>query len=98
MAEPLKVVLIQRCKRAGNARLVEDSLVWYTFLTRDTQSSPEVVQVKGVEPAFLSGIGSPCLTAIEQSTANKGLVHLYRDVHGQHGVFSGPYCQVGHGR
>lgn len=33
---------------------VED-VVWYTFLPRDTQNSPEVAQGKGVEPAFLGG-------------------------------------------
>jgi len=98
MAEPLKAVLGQKCKHAGDACRVEDSLVWYTILPRDTQNSPEVAQVKGVEPVFLAGMGSPRLAAIEQSTEHTGLVHLYLSVEGQHGFVRDPHYQVGHAR
>ena len=46
-------------KHAEDTCLVENILVWYTILPRDTQNSLEVSQVKCVEPAFLAGIKSP---------------------------------------
>jgi len=34
---------------------------------------------------------------VEQSTEHTGLVHLHLGVDGQHGVFTDPHCQAGHG-
>ena len=52
--------------------------------------------MEGIESAFLAGVQSPCLTAIEQCAKHTGLIHLHLGVGGQHGVFPDPLCKVSH--
>jgi len=57
-AKPPQVALGQECQQIlGMPCLVENILFWYTTLPRDTHNSPEVLQGKGGEPAFLAGLG-----------------------------------------
>ena len=52
--------------------------------------------MEGIESAFLVGVQSPCLTAIEQHAEHTGLIHLHLGVGGQDGVFPDPLCKVSH--
>ena len=59
MAGPSEVAQNKECKHSGDACQVEGILVWYMILPRDTQNVPEVLLVRGFEPALLAEIESP---------------------------------------
>ena len=92
----VQVALGKQGKHAWYSCLIQDILVWDMVLPGDAQNPSEVVQVEDIESAFLAGVQSPCLTAIEQCAEHTGLIHLHLGVGGQHGAFSDPLCKASH--
>lgn len=51
---------------------------------------PKILLRQGVESALLSGVEVPGLATIGYRAKHAGLIHLYLDADGQHGVISDP--------
>ena len=92
----VQVPLGKQGKHAWYSCLSQDVLVWDMALPGAAQNPSDVVQVEGIESAFLAEVQCPCLAAIKQHVEHTGLIHLHLGVGGQHGVFPDPLCKGSH--
>ena len=82
MTKPVQAPLGKQGKHTWFPFLSQDILVWEMVLPGDAQNLSKVVQVEGIESAFLVGVQSPCFTATEEHAEHIGLIHLHLGVEG----------------
>ena len=77
MTKPAKSSLCQYAEHAGDASPFKNFIVGDVLLPGNTgtQDSPDASEVEGVQSLFLSGVKSPALTSVHESTENTSLIH-----------------------
>ena len=87
MAKPAKSSLCQYAEHAEDCGPFKDFIVCDVLFPGDTQDSPDASEVEGVHSLFLSGVKSPALTSIHESTENTSLIHCDLGVGRELGIF-----------
>ena len=78
MTKPAKSSLCQYAEHAGDSSPFKDFIVGDVLLPGDTQDSPDASEVEGVQSLLLSGVKSPALTSVHESTENTSLPDTLR--------------------
>ena len=87
MAKPAKSSLCEYAEHAGDSSPFKDCIVGEVLLPGNTQDSPDAWEVEGVQSLFLSGVKSPALTSVHESTENTSLIHCDLGVGRELGIF-----------
>lgn len=67
------------------------------LLTLDAEDAPETTQIESVQAVFLSCVGGPSFTAMEQLAENACLVHVHFGSFSKVFVSPGSLAQFRHG-
>ena len=87
MARPAKSSLCQYAEHAGDSSPFKGFIVGDVLLPGDTQDSSDASEAEGVQSLFLSGVKSPALTSVQESTENTSLIHCDLGVGRELGIF-----------
>ena len=87
MIKSAKSSFCQYAEHAGDSSPFKDFIVGDVLLPGDTQISPDASEVEGAQSLFLSGIKSPALTSVHESTENTSMIHCDLGVGRELGIF-----------
>ena len=87
MAKPTKSSLCQYVEHAGDSSPFKDFIVGDVLLPGDTQDLPDASEVEVVQSLYLSGVKSPTLTSVNESTEKTSLILCDLGVGRELGIF-----------